>query len=127
MAFTAALDRRPHRSIIVHAHTVSTKFAYVYHPRHRCLQVSCDSLGRERSQPMPRPIPFARALTLFVVLGMLLAACGAAPAQPGAGATAAPGSSSATAAPAGSAASPQDTLVYAADFSDQISLDPAVV
>jgi len=78
---------------------------------------------------MPRSIPFARVLTLFVVLGMLLAACGSAPTQPGgaSNATAGPGGTAPTAASGNAAASALDTLVYDADFSDQISLDPALV
>ena len=79
---------------------------------------------------MPRSSPSVRALVLFVLLG-LLAACGAAPAQPGTSATTAPAAGAttaagATSAPAASSASPQETLVFAADLSDQISMDPAV-
>jgi peptide/nickel transport system substrate-binding protein len=83
-------------------------------------------------------------LALFAVLCVLLAACGggapaaqptAAPAAGGATAalsgeqpTAAPAAEQPTAAPAGgeSNASPQETLIFAGDLSDQISLDPAV-
>jgi peptide/nickel transport system substrate-binding protein len=88
---------------------------------------------------MPRPSLLARVLALFVALGVLLAACGgAAPATTGgAAATAAPAAAEPTAAPpaaeptAASAApaadvSPQETLIFSADTSDQISLDPAV-
>ena len=98
---------------------------------------------------MPRPDRFARALALFAVLGALLAACGAQPSAqtggaatpPAAAATAAPAAerpteppvAQATAAPAAATpapaaeASPQETLVFARDLSDMISLDPAVV
>jgi peptide/nickel transport system substrate-binding protein len=92
---------------------------------------------------MPRPSPLVRALALLGVLGALLAACGgtapapsggaAATSAPAAQATAAPAAQP-TAAPAAQATgapqanvSPQETLVYHADFSDQISMDPAVV
>lgn len=83
---------------------------------------------------------FARFLTLAAVLGLLLTACGGAPAAttaptaapaaaattaPAAEATAAP-AAAATAAPAASTTDPKETLIFAADLSDQISLDPAV-
>ncbi|MBK9713050.1 MAG: ABC transporter substrate-binding protein [Kouleothrix sp.] len=89
---------------------------------------------------MARFVSPARLLALFAALCVLLAACGgAAPAaQPTAASaeqpTAAPAEQP-TAAPAeqptaaptgGTTASPQETLVFAADLSDQISLDPAV-
>jgi peptide/nickel transport system substrate-binding protein len=86
---------------------------------------------------MDRPFPFARAVALLATLCVLLAACGgAAPAaQPTAAPaaeapTAAPAAEAPTAAPAAEApaaeVSPQETLIFAADLSDQISMDPAV-
>jgi peptide/nickel transport system substrate-binding protein len=94
---------------------------------------------------MARSVPRAHLLALFAVVCVLLAACGgAAPAAqpttaPAAGEqptaapaggepTAAPAAAEPTAAPAGGAttAGPAETLVFAADLSDQISLDPAV-
>jgi len=104
---------------------------------------------------MPRPTLLARVLAQLVVVGVLLAACGgAAPAPSGGGAaatsappaaqptaapaaqpTAAPAAAEPTAAPAAAEptaapaaeVSPQETLIYHADFSDQISMDPALV
>ena len=97
---------------------------------------------------MPRPSLLARTLALFVALGLLLAACGgAAPATTGGAATSAPAAAEPTAAaPAGAeptaapaaaepttaAAEPaadvsrEDTLIFAADLTDQITMDPAV-
>lgn len=87
---------------------------------------------------MPRMHTVARAVAVFVVFG-LLAACGgpatpatqpttapAAPPTTAPAATAAPAAPAATAAPE-TAANPQETLVFARDLSDLISLDPAVV
>jgi peptide/nickel transport system substrate-binding protein len=75
-------------------------------------------------------------LALLVALSVLLAACGGTPATPGATqATSAPAAAEPTAAPAAAAptaaaapaeVSPQETLIFAADLSDQISMDPAV-
>lgn len=86
---------------------------------------------------MARSSSSVRALVLLMIVGALLAACGAVPTQPGTQATAPAGQpgAGATSPPAaqaspgssGQAASPQETLVYAGDFSDQISFDPAVV
>ncbi|HEX5690521.1 MAG TPA: ABC transporter substrate-binding protein, partial [Roseiflexaceae bacterium] len=98
---------------------------------------------------MPRPTLLARTLALFVALGMLLAACGgAAPATTGGAATSAPAAAEPTAAapaaaeptaapaaaePTTAAAEPaadvsrEDTLIFGADLTDQISMDPAVV
>jgi peptide/nickel transport system substrate-binding protein len=99
---------------------------------------------------MPRPTVLARVLALFVALGVLLAACGGAAPTPSGGAatsapaaqatsapaaepTAAPAAEQPTAAPEATAAaeapaevSPQETLVFAGDFTDQLSMDPAV-
>jgi peptide/nickel transport system substrate-binding protein len=97
---------------------------------------------------MAYPFPFARALALFAIAGVLLAACGGGGA-PAAAPTAAPAAAEPTAAPAGAAptaapaaeataapaeqptaaladVSREDTLIFAADFTDQISMDPAV-
>jgi peptide/nickel transport system substrate-binding protein len=96
---------------------------------------------------MSGPRSFAQKLLALVLLAAL-AGCGSAPATnpasnanasnenaPSAGATAAPAEGAggaATAAPAtgstsGGEVSPQETLIFAADLSDQISMDPAVV
>ena len=100
---------------------------------------------------MPRPTVLARVLALFVALGVLLAACGSAAPTPSGGAataapaaqatsapaaepTAAPAAEQPTAVPEATAAaeapaaevSPQETLVFAGDFTDQLSMDPAV-
>jgi peptide/nickel transport system substrate-binding protein len=85
---------------------------------------------------MLRPTGFVRMLALLVALSVLLAACGGTPATPGATqATSAPAAAEPTAAPAAAAptaaaapaeVSPQETLIFAADLSDQISMDPAV-
>lgn len=98
---------------------------------------------------MPRPTLPIRLAALLALLGVLLAACGGAatpaaqPTAAGAGATAAPAeqptaapATGATAAPAEQATtapaadaevSLQETLIHAGDFTDQISMDPAVV
>jgi peptide/nickel transport system substrate-binding protein len=72
-------------------------------------------------------------LALLAAICMLLAACGggapaAAPTSaPAAEApTAAPAAAEATAAPPAAEVSPQETLIFAADLTDQISMDPAV-
>lgn len=96
---------------------------------------------------MTRPTKFGRILTLFVVLG-IITACGAPATQTPAGqasggaeasaATSAAAESASAAAStaaspaaesssAGGTASPQETLVYAGDFSDQLTMDPAAV
>ncbi|HEX6288324.1 MAG TPA: ABC transporter substrate-binding protein [Herpetosiphonaceae bacterium] len=80
---------------------------------------------------MPRSSPISRRLLCFIGL-LLLAACGAPAAQPttqpSAGASAPPSASPAGQSPAaGGTASAKETLIFAADLSDQISLDPAVV
>lgn len=66
-------------------------------------------------------------ISLVVVLSLLLAACGA-PAQPAAApAGEATEAAAAAAAPAaGGEASRAETLIHSADFSDWLSLDPAV-
>ncbi len=82
---------------------------------------------------MTRPYPLFRLLMCYVGLAILLAGCGTPPAQPGAGASATASAPSAGAAQpssapsSGQSASAQETLVFAADLSDQISMDPAVV
>ncbi len=82
---------------------------------------------------MTRPYPLFRLLMCYVGLAVLLAGCGTPPAQPGAGASATASAPSAGAAQpssapsSGQSASAQETLVFAADLSDQISMDPAVV
>src|SRR6266487_1714832 len=80
----------------------------------------------ERSQPMPRPSPLVRALALLGVLGALLAACGGTAPTPsgGAAATSAPAAQATTAPEAN--VSPKETLIFAGDFTDQLSMDPAV-
>ncbi|MFN8504595.1 ABC transporter substrate-binding protein [Kouleothrix sp.] len=95
---------------------------------------------------MARPFRFTHALALLLVGLVLLAACGgaapaaaptsapaaeptAAPAAaPTAAAepTAAPAAAAATAAPAAAEVSREDTLIFAGDLTDQISMDPAV-
>ena len=99
---------------------------------------------------MPRPSPLVRTLALLGVLGALLAACGGTAPAPsgGAAATSAPAAQvtsapaaqpttapaeQATAAPAAQATtapeanvSPKETLIFAADLTDQLSMDPAV-
>src|SRR5690349_20961426 len=94
----------------------------------------------ERSQSMARIVPFVRGLALLVIASILLAACGgggapaaqptAAPAAPAAQPTAAPAEAPTAAAAQPTAAladvSRDDTLIFAADFTDQISMDPAV-
>jgi peptide/nickel transport system substrate-binding protein len=95
---------------------------------------------------MPRPTVLARVLALLVALGVLLAACGGTPTPSGGAATAAPAAQAtsapaaeptaapaaepttapeATAAPAAEV-SAQETLIFAADLTDQLSMDPAV-
>jgi peptide/nickel transport system substrate-binding protein len=84
---------------------------------------------------MAHPFPFTRALAIFAIASALLAACGGGGA-PAAQPTAAPAAAAPTAAPAAAeptAAAPgttnvsrEDTLIFSADTSDQISLDPAV-
>jgi peptide/nickel transport system substrate-binding protein len=64
---------------------------------------------------MSRTSSAMRLVSLMALLALALTACG------GAAPAAAP-----TAAPAPTEVSPQETLVYAADLSDQISMDPAV-
>lgn len=82
---------------------------------------------------MTRPYPLFRLLMCYVGLAILLAGCGTPPAQPGAGASATASAPSAGAAQpssapsSGQSASAQETLIFAADLSDQISMDPAVV
>ena len=78
--------------------------------------------------------PAVRWLGLFVVLSLLLSACAApAPAPSAAPAAEAPAATeAATAQPAGEQAaggevSREDTLIFAADLTDIITLDPAVV
>lgn len=88
---------------------------------------------------MPRTLWLVRILALLVVLSTV-AACGTG-SQPGAASSGAASSNAAeSTAPAasgtaastqpatasGATASPQETLVFAADLSDQISMDPAV-
>jgi peptide/nickel transport system substrate-binding protein len=71
--------------------------------------------------------PAARWLGLFVVLSLLLSACAApaAPAVPSAGE--APAAAEQAAAPTeGGEVSREDTLIYAVDMTDLITLDPAV-
>jgi peptide/nickel transport system substrate-binding protein len=100
---------------------------------------------------MPRPTVLARVLALLVALGVLLAACGSAAPTPSGGAataapaaaatsapaaepTAAPAAEQPTAVPEATAAaevpaaevSPQETLIFAGDFTDQLTMDPAV-
>lgn len=75
---------------------------------------------------MSRSRPVLRLLMAFISLSLLLAACGA----PATNQAAQPSASAAaeSAAPAASGATTaQETLVFAADLSDQISMDPAVV
>jgi peptide/nickel transport system substrate-binding protein len=75
---------------------------------------------------MSRSSPVVRVLLFFAILSLMLAACGAPASAP----TAQPSSSAAagSAAPAsGAAVGARETLVFAADLSDQISMDPAVV
>jgi peptide/nickel transport system substrate-binding protein len=80
---------------------------------------------------MSRSIIAPRAMALLAALAALLAACGGQPPAaaptpaPGGQATAAPAPQP-TAAPALPEVSPKETLVFAADLSDQISMDPAV-
>jgi len=94
---------------------------------------------------MAHPFPFARVLALFAIVSVLLAACGGA--APAAAPTAAPAAAEPTAAPAAAAptaapaaaeptaapaaapaaeVSREDTLIFAGDFTDQLSMDPAV-
>ena len=94
---------------------------------------------------MPRSNLLVRMLVMLAVLGVVLAACGAPAAPTGTGAATAPApaagttaASATTTAPATGAttaaatavpaagASPQETLLFSGDLSDQISLDPAV-
>ncbi|MFO7166924.1 MAG: ABC transporter substrate-binding protein [Chloroflexota bacterium] len=86
---------------------------------------------------MPRTTLVSRMLAALLAFGLLLAACGqpagtpsgtsteptAVPAEGAAEPTAAPAES----APAPAEVTPQETLVFAGDFSDMISMDPAVV
>jgi peptide/nickel transport system substrate-binding protein len=85
---------------------------------------------------MARTFPFARMLALLAAMCVLLAACGGS-AAPAVAPTAAPAAEAPTAAPAAEAptaapaaelaeVSREDTLIFAADFTDQISMDPAV-
>src|SRR6266511_2544693 len=94
----------------------------------------------ERISTMARSFPLARMLALFAAMCMLLAACGGS--TPAAAPTAAPAAEAPTAAPAAAAptaaptaaapaaelpeVSREDTLIFAADLTDQISMDPAV-
>src|SRR6266545_4015635 len=93
----------------------------------------------ERISTMARSFPLARKLALFAAMCMLLAACGgstpaAAPTAVPAAPTAAPAAEAPTAAAEPTAApavelpevSRADTLIFAGDLTDQISMDPAV-
>src|SRR6266545_1002058 len=92
----------------------------------------------ERISTMARSFPLARKLALFAAMCMLLAACGgstpaAAPTAVPAAPTAAPAAEAPTAAPTAAApavelpeVSRADTLIFAGDLTDQISMDPAV-
>ncbi len=66
-----------------------------------------------------------KSMAVILILGMLLSACGQ-PAAPSAPAAEAPAAEEAAAAPSGEV-SRAETLVYGGDFTDLITLDPAVV
>lgn len=73
---------------------------------------------------MSRPSARMPLLALCVVVSIVLAACGASQSQPSTTGTPA---AAPTQASAGQSDSPKDALVYAGDFSDLITFDPAVV
>jgi len=76
--------------------------------------------------PLHGPSGIVKSVAVILILGLLLSACGQ-PAAPSAPAAEAPAAAEpAAAAPAGEV-SRAETLIYGGDFTDLITLDPAVV